>query len=536
MKIRKFFVRDKKKLLFIFLCGILTVIFISTLGEAALRRREEIQLLESFAEYLSFSTEDEKDIYRTMDQMAARYADDNVYYAIAVYDPSSDIVYKMQNILFYTDEDGKEYMVNADEQFSEEVLRTIAGYGTSFITDDTLSQGIYRYYVYVNSAGKVNGLAAAETIWRDNSNTGEETIRDPYTGELLDNGYVYQNTYYSGMRCVSFETVYSWGTKEGNVYSAELYFPYAGSGIWEKWYADAFLQEETASFNADFEMTGNTLSVENLNDTDGDFLHDSLKVSLADGTIVMIAGASDILAGIWSRLLQWCFIFAAYVLTGYFYRKTTDHIQAEKQEISRLRKDSVNVLAHELRTPLSAIMGYAENIKYGVREEKKEEYLDKILAKGKEMDEMIEEMLALSRLEDEKLALVKQEISINELIRKIRGDFDPADIKVEEDAQMIINADSFYIEKTLCCLIDNAVRYKREGSEVFVTIRQDRVEIYDECDPIPAEQMEKLYAFTPSAEGRLGFGLYFAKKAADKNGLGLVVEYTDGGVRAVLKK
>jgi len=202
--------------------------------------------------------------------------------------------------------------------------------------------------------------------------------------------------------------------------------------------------------------------------------------------------------------------------------------------VKEVRRDSVNAIAHQLRTPLAAIAGYAENLKYNVSEEKKEKYIDQILAKSEEMDRMIEEMISISRLDDDSVTLERQEISVNEKIQELLENFDHyTDVfEVKEESQMKVTADSFYFEKMLMCLLDNAVRYRKENTKVNVLIEEKKLIIHNASDPV---DLSGIFEFHQSKNGRFGFGLYFAKKAAGKNGLSLKLENVQDGIDAVLK-
>lgn len=88
----------------------------------------------------------------------------------------------------------------------------------------------------------------------------------------------------------------------------------------------------------------------------------------------------------------------------------------QRDALEENRRDFTNAMAHELKTPLCVIRGFAENLKENTVAEKRDYYLDQIILKTEEMDMLAAEMIYVSRLDSDKLILKKEPIRLNELI------------------------------------------------------------------------------------------------------------------------
>ncbi|MCR5795309.1 MAG: HAMP domain-containing histidine kinase [Solobacterium sp.] len=227
----------------------------------------------------------------------------------------------------------------------------------------------------------------------------------------------------------------------------------------------------------------------------------------------------------WHVLLVILYVFYRYVRWA---RKT---LVSEKEKVRLMRRDMMNAIAHEIRTPLAAIMGYAENLKLGIREDKKDWYLDQIMEKGGQISGMIDDILSLAKLE-ETGTLHSEKILLSGILQECMNEYPDVQFSCDKNDEMEITADRQYITRMFRCLLDNAVKYRTEGTPVTVYIGNGEIRIHNACDPLGEEQLKELSDLHANKDGRYSFGLYFASKAAEKNGLKLLV-YNDGdGVTA----
>jgi|GEM_PF-4630817 len=507
MTLSSFFITDKKKLLIIFLAGL----FLVTIGvrTTELNHTEDVtELINEAVREFEASTEEEWE--RAASQLVSQYSDESTVYTLAYYDGNDDRVYLLQNLMEVNT--GKNTEVwNADEVLSEKAVRAVAKYGGTSTNNSS-----YLYYVRVNEKEELTGIGILRMIY-DGSGSS-----NPYTGAKSSRS--------------SYQTLYEeeWGDRDGQWHSFEPQFPYSSydDRMWETWYESSYFRnaEESFSSSSDYDKVyGSLYNMEEVS------RGEKGSVVVQNGKDrILCAYTTNIFAGLGRMYVQWVFLFGLYVFFSLYWSKLAEQLVREKKMVKEVRRDSVNAIAHQLRTPLAAIAGYAENLKYNVSEEKKEKYIDQILAKSEEMDRMIEEMISISRLDDDSVTLERQEISVNEKIQELLENFDHyTDVfEVKEESQMKVTADSFYFEKMLMCLLDNAVRYRKENTKVNVLIEEKKLIIHNASDPV---DLSGIFEFHQSKNGRFGFGLYFAKKAAGKNGLSLKLENVQDGIDAVLK-
>ncbi|MCM1989748.1 sensor histidine kinase [Oceanirhabdus seepicola] len=228
----------------------------------------------------------------------------------------------------------------------------------------------------------------------------------------------------------------------------------------------------------------------------------------------------------------------------------------EKERIQeQIRKEFVASVSHELKTPLGIMKGFAEGIKDGIYEQKKDYYLDVIIDEIEKMDDMVREMLELSKLESKACALSKSEFDIKKMIVDIRNKFKHHEIdknlsihlNVEEK---IVFADKRKIDQVIVNLYSNAIRYSNESGTINIRTEDNENEVYVYIENsgayISEEEISKIwdrfYRVDKSrsrALGGTGLGLPIVKNILDIHGSEYGVRNTELGVEfyfSLLKK
>ena len=183
-------------------------------------------------------------------------------------------------------------------------------------------------------------------------------------------------------------------------------------------------------------------------------------------------------------------------------------------ENNRFKNNLIDSLAHNLKTPLQIIGGYAENLKDADTEADKTRYSDAILAKITEMNIDIEAILSTA----DKNALNLSKTSIRSIFEdtasKTGGN---VDIKGDKT----VRVDKDYFGKAIFCLLDNAARYRTDGSDTEVNIGSKAVRITNRTD---ADK------FTP------GTGIAIAERILEQHGMKLRTELKGGVFEARITK
>lgn len=209
------------------------------------------------------------------------------------------------------------------------------------------------------------------------------------------------------------------------------------------------------------------------------------------------------------------------------------------------RRDFTNAIAHELKTPLCAIRGYAENLKEDTVQEKRDHYLDQIILKTEEMDGLAAEMIYVSRLDSEKLVLKKEPVCLNDLIQAQLENLDDVIsgkkllVLYQAEEEFHVTGDRKYLEKAICNLLSNAISYNTESGTIRIIVGKDRCSMENTGEHIPEADLPHVFEMFYSGqrhfgdeEKHLGMGLYLTRKICALHHLSLTVQNTEMGVRA----
>lgn len=154
-------------------------------------------------------------------------------------------------------------------------------------------------------------------------------------------------------------------------------------------------------------------------------------------------------------------------------------------EIDEYRRNMTSALAHDLKTPLTAIMGYSENLKNNVHSEKRDYYADAVIENVRYMNEIITGTLELAKIEEQDSKLNKTDVDMaalaNELIAKYKADFEDRGIVVSVNGKCIVKADRNLISRAVENLVSNAVKYTSDGGRVEITADDKCFSISNSC-------------------------------------------------------
>ena len=145
----------------------------------------------------------------------------------------------------------------------------------------------------------------------------------------------------------------------------------------------------------------------------------------------------------------------------------------ELNKLQEIRKDFVANASHELRTPISSIRGFVETLLDGAYhdEEVSRKFLERTLSNVIRLENIVNDMLDLSKLEVRDKGLSLRYFDVGEQVRPILADFDEAankkglELKYESSlpSEFKLLADPYQFEKAMTNLIENAVKYTESG-------------------------------------------------------------------------
>jgi two-component system phosphate regulon sensor histidine kinase PhoR len=169
-----------------------------------------------------------------------------------------------------------------------------------------------------------------------------------------------------------------------------------------------------------------------------------------------------------------------------------------------MRRTFVADVSHELRTPIASIAAAAETLAEGTADPAEtKQLLDMIQRQSDRMRELIDDLMDLAQIESGAVELRKEEISLSELLREVARDLSPAaanrSIRVVVDANgdVPVEADRRRLSQVVRNLLDNAIKFSREGGSVRLYAGRDGGEAYlavvDEGPGIPRAEQEKIF-------------------------------------------
>lgn len=223
----------------------------------------------------------------------------------------------------------------------------------------------------------------------------------------------------------------------------------------------------------------------------------------------------------------------------------------EKQEVivesekEKMRGNLLRAISHDLRTPLTAILGSASVIRdsENISEETIKELADGIYNDSNWLIRMVENLLYVTRISGEGTKLKKAEEVVEEIVGeavgRVKHKYPEADIKIKiPDELLIVPMDSMLIEQVLINLIENSLKYAEDNSRVWVDVWENDGKVYfkvsDRGKGIPESMMKNLFNMgkanqdTRNSRG-MGIGLCLCKSIINSHGGNIEAENNEYG-------
>lgn len=208
-------------------------------------------------------------------------------------------------------------------------------------------------------------------------------------------------------------------------------------------------------------------------------------------------------------------------------------------EASRLKSEFISIVSHQIRSPLSNLKWVIEFLMSGrisPVSEKQKEYFRILKENSQRMTELVSDLLIVARIEQGKLPLKKEKISLRDLVVKAIKEAEifakASNVKISfysENNLPQLTADFSQIKLAIENLLDNAIRYIRGGGKIEIELKRKNqylyLEIKDNGVGIPKNDQKYIFQkFFRSANKEKqqtsgsGLGLYIAKSIIEKSG------------------
>ena len=210
----------------------------------------------------------------------------------------------------------------------------------------------------------------------------------------------------------------------------------------------------------------------------------------------------------------------------------TEHVKLDNME-----KELVADVSHELKTPITSIMGYADTLlEGGYDEETQQKFLNVIASESRRMARLVTDLLTLSRYDSNKKKTQKEAFDLGELVKKcqeklaieIKKKNHTVNCFVTADVPLVY-ADKDDIERVVLNIMTNSIKYTQDGGEIKIYVgfvyNDAYIKIFDNGIGIPEEDLSRIFERFYRVDkartremGGTGLGLSIAKEILDKNG------------------
>ncbi len=177
----------------------------------------------------------------------------------------------------------------------------------------------------------------------------------------------------------------------------------------------------------------------------------------------------------------------------------------DRIKIDQMRKEFLDNVSHELKTPIALIQGYAEGLKENISDdpESRDFYCDVIMDESAKMNKLVKNLLTLNQLESGKDAAVMERFDIVSLIRGVLGSMDimiqqkEAKVIFESEGPVYVWADEFKIEEVVTNYTSNALNHLAGTRQVEINVWKEenrvKVTVFNTGTPIPEEDISNIW-------------------------------------------
>lgn len=221
-----------------------------------------------------------------------------------------------------------------------------------------------------------------------------------------------------------------------------------------------------------------------------------------------------------------------------------NHMAEELGSLELLRTDFVNNFSHEFKTPIVSIRGFARLLKCEeLSQQERDEYLDIIITESERLSQLSQNVLYLSKIENQSILTDKRRFNLTEQIRLVIVLLDQklSEKQLEilfDSEEVFVTGNEEMLKQVWINLLDNAMKFSPTGGTIEIRIQETgqgvTVKISDQGSGIPqntkAHIFDKFYQGDAShATAGNGLGLAIVKKIVDLHGGSITVHSSDKG-------
>ncbi len=210
----------------------------------------------------------------------------------------------------------------------------------------------------------------------------------------------------------------------------------------------------------------------------------------------------------------------------------TEHVK-----LDNMQKELVADVSHELKTPITSIMGYADTLlEGGYDEETQTKFLNVIASESRRMARLVTDLLTLSRYDSNKKKTKKETFDLGNLVKRCQ---EKLAIEIKKKGHTVnsfvtadvppVYADKDDIERVVLNILTNSIKYTPDNGEIKIYVgfvyNDAYIKIFDNGIGIPEDDLSRIFERFYRVDkartremGGTGLGLSIAKEILDKNG------------------
>jgi len=228
----------------------------------------------------------------------------------------------------------------------------------------------------------------------------------------------------------------------------------------------------------------------------------------------------------------------------------TEHVK-----LDNMRREFVADVSHELKTPITSIMGYSETLLEGEYDKETEnKFMEVISTEARRMARLVNDLLNLSRYDNKEYKWEKKEFDLGELVKscqeKLQIEIDKKNHKTEcfvTSNVPLVFADKDAIEQVVLNILSNSIKYTRNYGNIKIYVgcvyNDAYIKIIDNGIGIPEKDLERIYDRFYRVDkartremGGTGLGLSIAKEILEKNNGTIDIKSIEGqGTEVVVR-
>lgn len=178
----------------------------------------------------------------------------------------------------------------------------------------------------------------------------------------------------------------------------------------------------------------------------------------------------------------------------------TEHVK-----LDNMQKELVADVSHELKTPITSIMGYADTLLEGEYDkETQDKFLNVIATEARRMAKLVTDLLTLSRYDSNKKRTQKELFDLGDLVKKCQ---DKLAIEIKKKNHTVncfvtadvppVYADKYDIERVILNILTNSIKYTKDGGEIKIYVgfvyNDAYIKIFDNGIGIPEEDLSRIF-------------------------------------------